>query len=199
MMAHRIRTFARRILNPDAGVGATVLLALALSAASHPAQAQVPDQGRMAAASNEFGARGRGYVGQVQGSQAFIALQVVGSQANVFVCDGTRTSISSWQWFSGPINNGTLDATTPEGEHLSAQLGGGGFTGTVTLGDKQAHRFQAAGASGSAGLFRTDFSIEGEPYQGSWIVSSDGQTRGGIMDKRGKKKPLIVIIAILIG
>lgn len=198
MVSIRTHSAVRGFANPNAGAVVFAVLSLALSVLSYPAHAQVPNREPMAATPAEFGAKGRGFVGHVQDSQAFIALQVVGPQVNVFVCDGTRTSISYWQWFSGQLNNGTLEITAPDGERLSAQLGANGFNGTVTVGDKQAHRFQAAVASGSAGLFRTDFSIEGEAYEGSWIVSPDGQTRGGIMDKKGKKKPLIVIIAILI-
>jgi len=190
-----VRRFARQ----NAGAMVLAALFLALSAASYPTRAQQPDPASPEASPAGPGTRGRGFVGQVQDSQAFIALQVAGPQVTVFVCDGTKTSISYWQWFSGQLNHGALDITAPDGEHLAAQLGENGATGTVTLGDKQPHHFQAAPARGAAGLLRSDFTIEGEAYEGGWIRQADGQTRGGIMDKKGKKKPLIIIIAILIG
>lgn len=176
-----------------------VVFLLAISATSTPANAQAPNQATLAATQPEPGVKEHAFVGQVQDSQAFVAFQVSDSQVRVFVCDGTKTSISYWHWFTGQFANGSLEITAPDGEKLSAQLEDNVITGTVTLGDKKPHNFTATRASGTAGLIRTEFTIDGVDYVGSWVFLSDGQVRGGIADKKGQKKPLIVIIAILIG
>ncbi len=70
----------------------------------------------------------------------------------------------------------------------------------------------------AAGLYRGSKTVAGKRYLGGWIVLPDGRQRGEVLSgmtdvasppldpnnptvqiKRGKKKPLIVIIAILIG
>ena len=170
---------------------------VAISAASSPARAQGPDQATPAA--TQAANKGHGFVGQVEDSQAFIGLQVTDNEVNVFVCDGTKTSISYWHWFKGQFENGSVKVTAPDGESMTAQLGDDAVTGTVTLHDKKAHNFKAMLASGTAGLVRNEFTIDQVDYVGGWIVLPDGQVRGGVQDKKGKKKPLIVIIAILIG
>jgi hypothetical protein len=176
-----------------------VVVFLVISATSTPTNAQAPNQATPAATQPETGAKEHAFVGQVQDSQAFIGFQVSDSQVRVFVCDGTKTSISYWHWFTGQFVNGSVEVTAPDGEKLSAQLADNVITGTVTLGDKKPHDFTATSASGTAGLIRTEFTIDGVDYVGGWVSLSDGQVRGGIADKKGKKKPLIVIIAILIG
>ena len=102
-------------------------------------------------------------------------------------------------WFTGRVQNNAVDITAADGEHVTAQFSGDTVTGTETLNDKIAHPFGAAHATGSAGVFRTEFTISGVNYVGGWIIMPDGQERGGIADAKSKKKPLIIIIAILIG
>lgn len=176
-----------------------VVFLMVICAASTPANAQTSDQATPEATQPVADVKDHAFVGQVQDSQAFIAFQVSDSQVRVFVCDGTKTSISYWDWFTGQFANGSLEVTAADGEKLSAQLEDNGITGTVTLKDKKPHKFTASRASGTAGLIRTEFTMDGVDYVGGWIVLPDGQVRGGIQDKKGKKKPLIVIIAILIG
>lgn len=201
-MRNPTKSTVSRLIKLNIGAVLCVVVFLVTSAVSTPTHAQAPDQATPAAtqaAPAAPPAKGRGFVGQVQGSEAFIALQVADNQVTVFVCDGTKTSISYWHWFTGPLDSGSVEVTAPDGESLVGQLAGDSFTGSVTLGDKQAHNFTATLASGSAGLVRNDFTIDGVDYVGGWIVLPDGQVRGGMADKKGTKKPIIAIIAILIG
>ncbi len=106
------------------------------------------------------------FVGQVQASQAFIGLTVTGEDITIFVCDGTKTSVSYWHWFTGKVRNGAVDITAADSEHVTAQFSTDTVTGTVTLNDKVAHPFNAVHATGSAGVFRTEFTIDGVDYVG---------------------------------
>lgn len=173
-----------------------------ISAVLTPTKAQSSDQATPTAPTPtpaQPAVKEHAFVGQVKDSQAFIAFQITGSQVRVFVCDGTQTSISYWHWFTGEFANGSLEITATDGEKLTAQLADSVITGTVTLGDKKPHDFTATLGGGSSGLIRTEFTIDGVDYVGGWVFLPDGQVRGGIQDKKGKKKPLIVIIVILIG
>ena len=158
----------------------------------------------------------RGYVGTVRGTHAFVGVAVSGSQVTAYVCDSKRIA----QWFKGSLHAATVTLTSKAGYVLHLAVGNQQVTGTLRLPGKAGtiHRLVTAGATRPAGLYRGVKTVAGKRYLGGWIVLPDGRQRGEVVSgatdvaspaldpnnptvqiKRGKKKPLIVIIAILIG
>lgn len=77
------------------------------------------------------------YVGQVPNQNAWIGISTDGKNAQAFVSDGSQSHPATFaQWFKGPVNNGTMDTTSPGKngqDHLQAMLTGTNASGTVTL------------------------------------------------------------------
>ena len=159
---------------------------------------------------------GHSFVGTVRGAHAFVAVVVRGSQVIAYVCDSRRIA----QWFRGSIRAGHSTLTSKAGYVLRFTVGSRQVTGTVRLPGQAGalHRFVARPVTKPAGLYRGEKTVAGRHYLGGWVVMSDGRQRGEVVSgstdvgsppldpndptvdiKRGKKKPLIVIIAILIG
>jgi hypothetical protein len=73
----------------------------------------------------------------------------------------------------------TLDLTSSGGAHLEATLATQQVSGTITFGG-QAHSFTATPATGQAGLYRADQTINGQEYLGGWDVLQDGRVEGQV-------------------
>ena len=157
-----------------------------------------------------------GYVGTVHGTDAFVAVVTHGSHVTAYVCDSKKIA----QWFTGSLTAGTTILTSSGGYVLRVAIANGKANGSLQLpGARRAvHRFRLAQDSKSAGLYRGVKTFAGKRYVGGWIVLPDGRQRGEVINgatdvaspildtshptvdvKKGKKRPLIVIIAILIG
>lgn len=114
------------------------------------------------------------FVGNVEGSYAFIAFVIRDGFAVVYLCDSVQVS----QWLSGEIVNGTLDVTAEDGTRVAATIFDDHIGGTVTLttdddgSEAQPHAFTAVPAApGETGLARyvwEDGSVSG------WIVNEEG-------------------------
>jgi hypothetical protein len=155
------------------------------------------------------------FVGTVSGSRAFVAMAVSNSRVIAYVCDSRRIA----HWFRGPVRGGK--ATLASGGYvLRAIIGPHRARGSVSFPDRagDAHAFTADMAAKPAGLYRGEKTVAGTRYLGGWIILPDGRQRGEVVSgstdvaspilnpsdptvdvKKGKKRPLIVIIAILIG
>jgi hypothetical protein len=128
----------------------------------------------------------RGFVGTVDGTNAFVALLSGGGEAVVYVCDGD-TDIA--EWFSGPADGTEVDLTNDRGARVEANLTGTTYTGTVTLATGARHTFSAIPTASPGGLLRvTGDEARADGVIGGWIVASDGQQRGSLT-VRGLARP----------
>jgi hypothetical protein len=130
--------------------------------------AQIPDLTNFEAQAQQT------YVGQVEGSYAFIAFVIQGNLAVIYVCD----SIGIYPWIKAEAVNGAINVTHEEsGVKIVATVTAETITGTVTLAtddDKttpDSHIFIAVPAvPGKTGLarFADDLDVAG------WIVTEYG-------------------------
>jgi hypothetical protein len=168
-----------------------------------------------AAASASARARPVGYVGTVPGTHAFVSVVTQGSHVSAYVCDSKRIA----QWFKGSLKAGNATLTSSAGYVLRVTIGNGQASGSLRLpgAGGTVHSFNSLRATKPAGLYRGTTTVAGKRYVGGWIILSDGRQRGEVIAgasdvaspilnpsdptvdvKKGKKRPLIVIIAILI-
>ena len=171
--------------------------------------------GACLAASRAHSRHGTGYVGTVRDTRAFIAVVVRRSHVIAYVCDSRRIA----QWFKGTVHAGKARLTS-DGYVLRVTIGPRRTTGSVRFPGMAnvRHGFTAARATKPAGLYRGVKKVAGKRYVGGWVILPDGRQRGEVVSnstdvanpilnpdnptvdvKRGKKRPLIIIIAILIG
>jgi hypothetical protein len=108
------------------------------------------------AAAGAAPARGT-FVGQVSGGKQFIAVvaKAGSGEATAYLCDGTRVST----WFFGRASGDTLDLTSSAGRKLHATLGAGRVTGTVELPGGGTRSFRVRRASGVAGIYLVNRSL----------------------------------------
>lgn len=169
------------------------------------------------AASSALARTGRvGYVGTVRGTHAFVAVVTSGSRVTAYVCDSKKIA----QWFKGSVKAGKATLTSSAGYLLRVTIAHGKASGSVRLPGVHGavHGFSAARDRKAAGLYRGVKTVAGKRYVGGWILLPDGRQRGEVVTgasdvaspildptdptvdiRRGKKRPLIIIIAILIG
>jgi hypothetical protein len=132
-------------------------------------------------------AEGTTYVGKVEGTDAYIGLVVNEQGATGYICDGEKIS----HWLRGALDeNGQLALTSNTGAALSAKLEGDTLTGSVLIPESsegstrerfataKPHKFEAAEASGDAGLYREEQTIDGAKYVAGWVKLDDGSTLG---------------------
>ena len=157
-----------------------------------------------------------GYVGTVRGTHAFVAVVTQGSHVTAYVCDSKTIA----QWFKGSLRAGKATLTSSGGYVLRVAIGNGKATGSLRLPGPggAVDRFSSARDTRPAGLYRGVKTVAGKRYVGGWIILPDGRQRGEVVTgttdaasptldpsnptvdvKKGKKRPLIIIIAILIG
>lgn len=117
----------------------------------------------------------RGFVGEVDGTDAYIAVVSGTTEAVAYVCDGDADIA---EWFRGPVDaDGHMELTNDRGATLEATIGDG-VTGAITFADGSTHDLAATAATGDAGLYR----IAGEDPDvvGGWVVGLDGTARGSL-------------------
>lgn len=123
------------------------------------------------------------FVGDVEGSYAFIAFVVRDGFAVVYLCDNVLS-----HWLSGEIVDGTLNMAAEDGTRIVATISDDHIEGTVTLttdddgGEASPHAFTAVPAvPGQTGLVRLIEPFDKEiNFVSGWIV-----TNKGIRGRRG--------------
>ena len=128
-----------------------------------------------------FEAQGEsGFVGTVDGTNAFISILIAKDEAIVYVCNGEE-EIS--EWFRGAITDPTnVSLTNSSGAKITGQFSGSSFSGDVTLRNTISHAFKAAPNTGTeTGVFRVhgDLAAQDEVEAG-WILNSSGDERGSL-------------------
>jgi hypothetical protein len=119
-----------------------------------------------------------GFVGTVDGTNAFIALLIANEEAIVYVCNGEE-EIS--EWFSGNITDPEdISLTNSNGAQVVGKFIGGSFTGSVLFSDASTHSFTATPNTGTeTGIFRVygDLATQ-EGIVAGWILNAMSQERG---------------------
>lgn len=120
------------------------------------------------------------YVGQVEGSDAYIAISRDGRKIGGYLCDdGTVSRWLKYTWLEkghAPLIAGTT------GEELgSVRIAGGTATGMIRVGDQDLpFRAERVRAGGDAGLYFAIAKQEDRLLVGGWILHPDGTQRGAI-------------------
>lgn len=120
----------------------------------------------------------RGFVGTVEGTNAFVAVVVGGGEAIVYICDGDDDLA---EWFAGAMDETNIRLTTDTGALVEAAPSDVGYSGTVTFANGETHRFDAEPAAPEAGLFRvTGPEAQDAGITAGWIVTNDGAQQGSL-------------------
>ena len=133
-----------------------------------------------------------GFVGTVDGTDAFIALLIADNEAIVYVCNGEE-EIS--EWFNGNISNPrNISLTNSSGAKVDGKFSGSTFTGTVILSNSNNYSFSASPNTGSlTGIFRVYGELaEQEGIDAGWILNSTderGSFRWNAVFQTTPKKP----------
>jgi hypothetical protein len=118
------------------------------------------------------------FVGQVQGSEAFIALVAKGDKVLAYVCDGAKLA----EWFRLLSNaDGALEGKSAAGVGLKAQVETDTIKGSVILNDGKTLEFTATQATNEAGLYRSEAAFGETTYLGGWIVNQKSEQRGAVI------------------
>jgi hypothetical protein len=131
------------------------------------------------------------FVGDVDRSDAFIALVVDrNNHAVAYVCDGTdKHPAEVAEWFRGTVAlDGRLRLTGADGTGLVADVTPDGVTGAVTLdGADAGHSFTLDAAEPPAGWYRAEAMIDGDDYVGGWIELANHDIRGAVTTRTSLK------------
>ena len=140
------------------------------------------------AAAGEVLQKGTTYVGTVEGTDAYIGIVVGKSGAFGYVCDGEGIT----HWLHGSVKKSAVTLTSGTGASVVAKLGDGTLTGKVLLPTDPSgasledlagvtvHDFDAEPATGGAGLYRQEKSVDGTTYAAGWVRLPDGSLRGEV-------------------
>jgi hypothetical protein len=171
-----------RFLAPTALAGVAILLSATACGRTSKSAAHLP----FTKADIERAANRQTFVGKVDGTDAYVAVEVVpGRAVRAYVCDGHDMK----QWFSGDPSGDVLRAAAETGAAtagatLAATRSGDVFTGTVDVAGT-AHPFTAARAAYPGGLYLAGTPADQGDLRGAWIVLGDGTFRG-TATKQGK-------------
>jgi hypothetical protein len=125
----------------------------------------------------------QGYVGTVEGTDAFIALGVRdratdADEAVVYVCNGDEEIA---EWFNGAVEESTsFTLTNSAGATVAAALDGDGFEGEFTMVDGTVHAFTTEPITGDGGVYRTGEDAA-QDLVGIWVIDNAGAERGAIL------------------
>jgi hypothetical protein len=114
-----------------------------------------------------------------QSPGAFVGIVTSQNKAMVYICDGAQLA----QWYRGPIQSGGLleAVSNNQQSRITAQVLSHSIIGTITLQHGQTFAFKATPASGKAGLYRSEHSLDGKNYLGGWIIAANGEQRGAVI------------------
>lgn len=126
----------------------------------------------------------RTYVGMAEGTSALVAVVFDGSRALAYICDGVPgnpvgSSPTVQAWFNGTSDGTTVSVTQPGGQ-LRLRLTETEMTGTVTVAGGRELAVTGRAVAGDAGLYRAEAAGAGSKAVAGWILTADGQQRGGV-------------------
>jgi hypothetical protein len=152
--------------------GHLLLIALAVSGASCAPSTSGPSAVTAAAGT---------FVGEAQGSAAFIALSTDGERVRGYVCDGDGAQARVSRWLDASLRSDELNVTSGN-IRVRATIAGTKASGTVVnIQDGTSNTFTLTKATGSAGLFRAEgVATNGASFVAGWIILTDGRQKGAV-------------------
>jgi len=119
------------------------------------------------------------YVGQVEGTNALVAVVVGKDRAMVYVCDSEQVA----QGFGGRASKGAMSLPALWGNGTAdVRVAGGTATGTVTV-DGVPRSFTARPAPATAGYFYAHGLLDGRAVTAHWVVAPSDEIRGAVIDR----------------
>lgn len=116
----------------------------------------------------------RTYVGTVRGTDSYVAILFDGRNAMAAVFNGDNVGL---QELRGTATREGLVLVSPTGANIRAKVADDRITGTVKLSTGATHLFNAALATGDAGLYYDERTVDGVGYVAVQILLSDGSSR----------------------
>lgn len=133
------------------------------------------------------------YVGEISGTELFVAVAITDQAVFGYVCDGATQA----QWYKGALAQDQASLKAANGEQLSAKLAADDATGSVTVAGKR-HEFSLQPAKGpGAGLYRLEADVSGKHNVSGYIVLNNGRGKGLTLSdgKATKAEPLMIFSA----
>lgn len=121
------------------------------------------------------------FVGEIEGSDAYIAVVYDGANAMAFVCDGHEM----WSWLNGSMTGADLALSGSNGTTLAGTLADGAITGTFTGMGLSGNAFEVTPVTAGEGVYRTVVDMNGDDYTLGWIMTTDG-IRGLMRNSAGQ-------------
>lgn len=155
------------------GIGALALLALLVGACSDDDSGDEASGGDTPVAEADFAAA-TGFVGELEGTDAYVAVVAGQETVEVYACDG-ESGIA--ERFTGEVDDPTeFTLTNDAGGEATVEFADGAFAGDITLADGSTHAFATEAAEGDAGLYHPV--DPPEDVRAGWVVLNDGSQRG---------------------
>jgi hypothetical protein len=123
------------------------------------------------------------YVGTITGNDdEFVGITIFDGRATIYICDGQaeKGTVNKAEWFLGPVVDSIVDVIAPTGNSVHVELTDTAATGQFTFEDGVIKKFVLARGDGSAGLYRTEFTLADVTYVGGWLTTADGDVRGAV-------------------
>jgi hypothetical protein len=119
-------------------------------------------------------------------SNPFVAVVTTQDKAIAYICDGGVLA----EWFRADLKPGGLfeARSTSKKSGMTAQVNAGFVVGAITLETGKVIPFRAKPADGTAGLYRSDDSINNQHFLGGWVVLPNGEQRGAVIGS-GSTRP----------
>jgi hypothetical protein len=117
------------------------------------------------------------FVGELEGTDAYVAVVADGDDVEVYACDGeSELAVRLLDTVDDPAS---FVLTNDAGASAAVELVDGVYEGELTLADGSTHAFTTEEAEGDAGLFHAVDAPEG--VSAGWVVLNDGRQRGSIL------------------
>ncbi len=132
-----------------------------------------------ATASAGFVSRPVQHVGQVKGTDVFVAIVKKSDRFRAYVSDARTERATLSVWFRGDIGQDGSLSGSYHGVNLAARIAAGRAAGSVTLPDGRVLVFDMPQRRG--GLVERNYVFRGVRYRSGWIVLEDNSVRGRTM------------------
>ena len=124
-----------------------------------------------------------GFIGMVDGTDAFIAVLIGEEEGVVYACNGEE-EIS--EWFKGDVSDPlSISFSNSSGAKVVARFGGGTFEGELTLRSGENYSFSAIpNMEKNGGIFRLmGDEVTEDEIDAGWILNKEGDQRGSLKIK----------------
>jgi hypothetical protein len=117
-----------------------------------------------------------GFVGELEGTNAFVAVVADEDSVEVYACDGDAGIATQ---LTGEVDDPTEFALSNDnGEAAEVAFADGAYSGSITFADGSTHEFTTEAAEGDAGLYHATSTLPESIERAGWIVRNDGEQRG---------------------